>query len=196
MLCPGRNDGEELERSIHDLAALAPAVKSVAVVPVGLTKYREGLTPLRPFTAEEAKKVIATVEHFGDCMLAATGERVVYPADEWYLLADKPIPDEDFYGEMPQLENGVGLIALLRSQFMEALENTTEKAAKGTETLLVTGVAAASIDETIQLFVPGRGPHIRDVGIDSFGVLMGIAILSGIALWKACYKRKQFTGGV
>lgn len=61
---------------------------------------------------------------------------------------------------------------------------------------LVTGVAAASIDETIQLFVPGRGPHIRDVGIDSFGVLMGIAILSGIALWKARHKIKQFTGGV
>ena len=179
VLCPGWNDGEELERSIHDLAALAPAVKSVAVVPVGLTKYREGLTPLRAFTAEEAKKVIATVEHFGDCMLAATGERVVYPADEWYLLADKPIPDEDFYGEMPQLENGVGLIALLRSQFMEALENTTEKAAKGTETLLVTGVAAAPLIGELAALAKNKFPQInarvQAVKNDFFGHTITVA---------------------
>lgn len=145
VLCPGWNDGAELERSIHDLAALAPAVESVAVVPVGLTKYREGLTPLRPFTKEEAARVIDTVEQFGNQMAAATGERVVYPADEWYLLAERPIPDEEFYGDMSQLENGVGMVALLRAQFKAALENTEKAAAKGTDTLLVTGVAAAPV---------------------------------------------------
>ena len=149
------------------------------MVPVGLTKYREGLTPLRAFTAEEAKKVIATVEHFGDCMLAATGERVVYPADEWYLLADKPIPNEEFYGEMPQLENGVGLIALLRSQFMEALENTTEKAAKGTETLLVTGVAAAPLIEELVALAKNKFPQInarvQAVKNDFFGHTITVA---------------------
>lgn len=160
VLCPGWNDGAELERSIHDLAALAPAVKSVAVVPVGLTKHREGLTPLRPFTTEEAAKVIDTVEHFGDCMLAATGERVVYPADEWYLLADRPIPDESFYGEMPQLENGVGLIALLRSQFSEALENTAEVTVKGTDTLLVTGIAAAPLMNELVVQAKEKFPQI------------------------------------
>ncbi len=161
VLCPEWNDGEELERSIHDLAALAPAVQSVAVVPVGLTKHREGLTPLRPFTAKEAAKVIDTVERFGDCMLAATGDRVVYAADEWYLLADRPIPDEEFYGEMPQLENGVGLIALLRSQFTQALENTTQDTAKGTETLLLTGVAAAPLIGDLLTLAKDKFPQIN-----------------------------------
>ncbi len=179
VLCPGWNDGEELERSIHDLAALAPAVKSVAVVPVGLTKHREGLTPLRPFTAKEAAMVIDTVERFGDCMLAATGERVVYPADEWYLLADRPIPDESFYGEMPQLENGVGLIALLRSQFIEALENTTQATAKGTDTLLVTGVAAAPLIGELVALAKDKFAHInarvQAVENDFFGQTITVA---------------------
>lgn len=143
VLCPGWNDGEELERSMHDLAALAPAVESVAVVPVGLTKHREGLTPLRVFSGEEAGAVIDAVERFGDLMLAATGSRVVYPADEWYILAQRPIPPEGFYEEMSQLENGVGLIALLRSEFAAALDSCTETQAAGSRTLLVTGEAAA-----------------------------------------------------
>ncbi len=179
VLCPGWNDGEELERSIRDLAALAPAVKSVAVVPVGLTKHREGLTPLRPFTADEAEKVIDTIEHFGDCMLAETGERVFYAADEWYLLAGRPIPDEEFYGEMRQLENGVGLTALLRSQFMEALENTAEVTAKGTDTLLVTGVAAAPLIGELVALAKDKFPQInarvQAVKNDFFGQTITVA---------------------
>ncbi len=179
VLCPGWNDGEELERSIHDLAALSPAVQSVAVVPVGLTKHREGLTPLRPFTAEEAARVVDTVEHFGDCMLAATGNRVVYAADEWYLLAERPIPSEEFYGEMPQLENGVGLMALLRSQFAEALENTTEVKAKGTDTLLVTGVAAAPLISELVALAKDKFPQInarvQAVQNDFFGETITVA---------------------
>ena len=149
VLCPGWNDGEELERSMHDLAVLAPAVESVAVVPVGLTKYREGLTPLRPFTKDEAARVIDAVELFGRQMLAATGTRLVYPADEWYILAERPIPNEDFYDEMSQLENGVGLVALLRSQFAEALDLCEDTCAAGTDTVLVTGQAAVPILEEL-----------------------------------------------
>lgn len=179
VLCPGWNDGEELERSIHDLAALSPAVESVAVVPVGLTKYREGLTPLRPFTAEEAEKVIDTVGRFGDCMLAATGDRVVYPADEWYLLAGRQIPDEAFYGDMSQLENGVGLIALLRSEFNNALKNTEEVTAKGTKTLLVTGMAAAPLLESLIALAKKKFPQIearvQAVRNDFFGETITVA---------------------
>ncbi len=145
VLCPGWNDGEELERSMHDLAVLAPMVESVAVVPVGLTKYREGLTPLRPFTKAEAARVLEAVERFGNQMQAATGNRLVYPADEWYLKAERPIPAADFYGEFSQLENGVGLSALLRAEFEEALEACTVTKADGTSTVLVTGVAAAPL---------------------------------------------------
>lgn len=143
VICPDWNDGEELERSMHDLAVLAPSVESVAVVPVGLTKYREGLTPLRPFTKEEAEKVLDAVVRFGNQMLAATGTRVVYPADEWYILARRPIPEEEFYEDMSQLENGVGLIALLQSQFAQEWESCTDEKAKGTKTVLITGEAAA-----------------------------------------------------
>ncbi len=179
VLCPGWNDGAELERSIHDLAALSPAVESVAVVPVGLTKHREGLAPLRPFTKEEAAAVIETVEHFGKMMLAATGERVVYPADEWYLLAERPIPGEEFYGDMSQLENGVGLVALLRSQFCEALDNTNETAAKGTNTLLVTGVAAAPVlTELIELAkhkFPQIKARVQAITNDFFGHTITVA---------------------
>lgn len=145
VICPEWNDGDELLRSMRDLAALAPAVESVAVVPVGLTKYREGLTPLRPFTEQESCRILDMVTRFGDEQVAKTGNRLIYPADEWYVQAKRPIPEEAFYGEMSQLENGVGLVALLRSQFTEALEERENSLAVGTDTVLVTGVAAAPI---------------------------------------------------
>ncbi len=142
VLVPGYNDGAELERSLRDLAAMAPAVKSVAAVPVGLTKYREGLPSLRPFTKEEARAVVAAMTAAGDRMLAQTGSRVFYPADEWYIRADLPFPDGDFYEDYPQLENGVGMTALLREQFREAMADATGTPA-GERLVLATGVAAA-----------------------------------------------------
>lgn len=144
VLCPGWNDGEELHRTMEDLAALRPAVESVAAVPVGLTKYREGLPPLRMFTKEEAAAVIDAMEAFGERMLAESGNRLFYPADEFYLKAERSIPDANFYGEMSQLENGVGLVALLRSQFREAMEGC-DAAAGGTPVTLATGASAAPI---------------------------------------------------
>ena len=122
VLVPGYNDGEELIRSMEDLAALAPAVRSVAAVPVGLTKYREGLPSLRPFTAQECAAVIDAMTAMGDQMVEKHGTRVFYPSDEWYIKAGRPIPDGDFYEEYPQLENGVGMIALLREDFTRAAE--------------------------------------------------------------------------
>ena len=161
VLCPGWNDGEELQRSMHDLAALAPAVESVAVVPVGLTKYREGLTPLRPFTAEEAAAVLDAVEHFGDMLLASIGTRLIYPADEWYLKAGRAIPSTAFYEEMLQLENGVGMSALLRAQFAEALAQCEATAAAGTDTVLATGVAATPLLQELVASAAEKYPAIR-----------------------------------
>ncbi|MBR5540655.1 MAG: DUF512 domain-containing protein [Clostridia bacterium] len=143
VICPEWNDGEELLRSMRDLAVLAPAVESVAVVPVGLTKYREGLTPLRLFTEQESGDIIDMVVRFGDAQVEKTGNRLIYPADEWYVQANRPLPNEDFYGEMSQLENGVGLVALLRARFADALKCCEAKRAAGTHTVLATGVAAA-----------------------------------------------------
>lgn len=121
VLCPGINDGEELERSIRDLSALCPNLQSIAVVPVGLTKHREGLYPLRCFTAEEAKQVVETTERWGDLLAQNNESRIVYASDEFYLLAGLPIPEPEFYGDFDQLDNGVGLMALLEQEFNSAL---------------------------------------------------------------------------
>ena len=123
VLVPEYNDGAALDRSLADLAALGDAIVSVAAVPVGLTKYREGLAPIRSFTPEESRAVIAQLTAAGDRMLAERGTRVFYPADEWYINAGLPIPDGDFYEDYPQLENGVGMIAWLRTRFYDALED-------------------------------------------------------------------------
>ncbi|MBP1581407.1 MAG: DUF512 domain-containing protein [Oscillospiraceae bacterium] len=121
VLCPGINDGEELERSIRDLSALCPNLQSIAVVPVGLTKHREGLYPLRCFTAEEAKQVVETTERWGDLLAQNNESRIVYASDEFYLLAGLPILEPEFYGDFDQLDNGVGLMALLEQEFNSAL---------------------------------------------------------------------------
>ncbi len=142
VLVPGYNDGEELQRSLNDLAAYAPQVRSVAAVPVGLTKHRDGLTPIRPFTKEEARDVIRRMTEAGDAMLKETGSRVFYPSDEWYIRAELPIPDGAFYEEYPQLENGVGMIALLREYFREELE-AWEGTPDPAHTVVASGVAAA-----------------------------------------------------
>ena len=142
MLVPGYNDGEELQRSLDDLAAYAPQVRSVAAVPVGLTKYRDGLTPIRPFTKEEAQDVIRRMTAVGDAMRERVGSRVFYPADEWFILAEQPIPDAEFYEDYPQLENGVGMLALLREQFNDALDACDEQP-RCERVVVASGVAAA-----------------------------------------------------
>lgn len=144
VICPGLNDGEELDRSMRDLAALVPAVESVAAVPVGLTRYRDGLSPLRMVTKEEAARIIRQMETFGGEMLQKHGMRVFYPADEFYLRAGLPIPDKEFYGDFSQLENGVGMMALLKSQFHDALA-ACGKSPKGSRLILATGTAAAPL---------------------------------------------------
>ena len=142
VLCPGWNDGEELMRSLTDLSQLLPALQSVAAVPVGLTKYREGLCPLRLFTKEEAAAVIDIMEAVGDRLLRETGSRVVYPSDEFYLIAGRPLPPPAFYEEYAQLENGVGTLTLLREQFLDALVNFEGDASPG-RTVVACGAAAA-----------------------------------------------------
>lgn len=121
VLCPGLNDGSQLDRTFRDLAALWPGVASLAVVPVGLTGYRRRLPQLRPLTAAEARRVVEWVgERQGEC-LAACGSRMVYAADELYLAAGCAIPPLAAYEDLPQLENGVGLLARFAAQAAEVL---------------------------------------------------------------------------
>lgn len=130
VACPALNDGKELKRSLDDLSALFPALESIAIVPVGLTKYREGLVSLREFNTEEAAAVVTLIEKFGNECIPRYGRRLAMAADEFYIKAGLPIPDADVYGDFSQLENGVGLMALLKSEFAGALyaaENTIGK---------------------------------------------------------------------
>lgn len=124
VVCPGYNDGAELERSLRDLCGLCPSVQSIAVVPLGLTKHREGLTELTPFDADSAAKVIDTVESYGAMMLEKYGSRVIFAADEFYIKAGRELPDAEFYEDFSQLENGVGMCALLKDEVLQAVENT------------------------------------------------------------------------
>ncbi|MBR4040133.1 MAG: DUF512 domain-containing protein [Clostridia bacterium] len=121
VLCPGINDGDELTRTLTDLASLAPHALTVALVPVGLTRYREHLFPLRPYTKEEALAVVRQAEAFQTDMLARHGTRFVFPTDEFYMIAGLPIPEAESYEGFPQFENGVGLLAQLRDEFESAV---------------------------------------------------------------------------
>lgn len=140
VLCPGINDGQELARSLDDLACFEN-VKSVAAVPVGLTKYREGLFPLKPFSKKGAEEVIGIIEAKGEEMKQKTGERRFFAADEFYLLAEKEMPAVEFYEDFPQLENGVGCWALTLDGAIYEIENSEEKC-DGVKMTAVTGAAA------------------------------------------------------
>lgn len=127
VLCPGLNDGKELERSLDDLANLYPSVTSVAVVPVGLSKFRGKLYPLVPFTKETSLEALNLIEKKQREFLEKFGTRLVYPADEFYLNAKKEIPQNEFYEDYPQYENGVGLIRVMSDEFLNAIEDCDKK---------------------------------------------------------------------
>ena len=143
VLCPGINDGPELERTLRDLGEMYPALQSIACVPVGLTAYRQGLYPLEPYTKEQAQAVIDVVDAFSQRFLQEHGVRLAYPSDEFFLKAQRPIPPPAYYGEYNQLENGVGLIALLQQEFQQALEQLPQGMDVGSRQVsIATGVAA------------------------------------------------------
>ncbi len=120
VACPGINDGEELKRTLDDLEKLN--VECVAVVPVGLTRYRQNLYPLTPYTKKTAAETLDIIEQYGEKFIEKYGRRTVYAADEFYIKAQRPIPEPDFYEGYPALENGVGLIALQKEEIELALE--------------------------------------------------------------------------
>ena len=121
VLCPGFNDGKELDRTIEDLASLLPYTSSLSVVPVGLTRYREGLCQIEPFDKEISLAVVKQVEEHQKRIYKKHGTRFVYLSDEFYLNAELPVPKSDEYEGFPQIENGVGLIASMTEEFDDAI---------------------------------------------------------------------------
>ncbi len=160
VCCPGLNDGRELARTMRRLARLAPQVHSCSVIPVGLTRFREGLYPLKPFDRELARETVALVERYGEHCRKRHGSRIFFCSDELYLKADLPIPEDDFYEGYPQLENGVGLLRLLYTEFEEALANASNEA-RGTRATVATGVSAAKTLTRLRDLAKAKFPNIR-----------------------------------
>ncbi len=129
VLCKGFNDGEELERSIRDLTRYLPHLKSVSVVPVGLSKYRDGLEPLEPFEREDAKAVIGQIRRWQEKLYPEYGLHFVHASDEWYVLAGEELPPEETYDGYLQLENGVGMLRLMMEEFEDAMERLSQPGA-------------------------------------------------------------------
>lgn len=142
VVCPGLNDGQVLENTLNELVSLYPGVPSISVVPVGLTAHREGLYPLRPVGKDEANAMLDISERIGKDCIERYGVRVVYPADELYIKAQRQIPPYSFYDDFPQLENGVGMLALFKDEFLFELEDGGGMP-RDVRYTLVTGVAAA-----------------------------------------------------
>lgn len=123
VLCKGINDGQELDRTLHDLINLRPALQSVAIVPSGLTKFRDGLYPLEAFNKEDARKVIEQINAYGNWCLSQFGTRLFFPADEFYITAELPLPSDEFYEDYSQIENGVGMLTDLQTGIDFELED-------------------------------------------------------------------------
>ena len=187
VLCKGVNDGVELERSISDLTKYLPCMESVSVVPVGLSKYREGLYPLEPFTKEDAIEVIDMVEKWQKKCLKEHDLHFIHASDEWYMLAERPLPEEDSYDGYIQLENGVGMMRLLMTEFEDALGEALDDKEYKEEVMqvlkdelgghhkvtLITGrLAAPFLREMAEMFMqqfPGYEVEVLDIRNDFFG---------------------------
>ncbi len=122
VCCPQLNDGDELRRTLHDLGELMPNISSSAVVPVGLSKYREGLYPLTIFNSKTAGETIDIIEEYQAIFLEKYGTRMVFPSDEFFLIAERELPPIEYYEDFPQYENGVGMLRSLIDEFEKALD--------------------------------------------------------------------------
>jgi len=159
VLCPEVNDGKILSQSIEDLASLWPAARSLAIVPVGLTMHRAGLTELKRFDAGSAGANLEMIHSYQEHFLKRIGTRFVFPSDEFYCICHQPLPEDYEYEEYPQIENGVGMLRLLDRECREAAEDllseTKPKKPSGRKILIPTGVSAQPfIRELVDCYAP------------------------------------------
>jgi len=161
VLCRGLNDGAELDRTMRDLTAYMPALSSVSIVPVGLTKYRDTLYPLELFTKEECAAVIKQVNDFGDECMQKYGTRLFFCADEFYVKAELPLPGEDYYEDYPQIENGVGMLTSLEVEFEDALSCDCPVSASPRKVTVATGVASSALMERLAKRAMGVIPGLQ-----------------------------------
>ena len=206
VLCKNVNDGEELIRSIRDLGTYLPFMRSVSVVPAGLTKFREGLYPLELFTKEEAEQVIDTIEQFQKEFYERYSLHFIHASDEWYITAGREFPEADRYDGYIQLENGVGMMRLFLDEFEEAyqemLEDTAYQERKFTWKRTISMATGKLAYSTIQLFAermmeayPGLTIHVHSIRNDFFGETITVSgLITGVDL-VAQLKEYQAGGG-
>jgi len=172
VCCPGLNDGEALTRSMEDLEKLYPQVKTVSIVPVGLTKHREHLYPLVPFDSDGAGETIDRVEDFAKKCFEGHGSRIFFCSDEFFIKAQRPIPPDEYYEDYAQYENGVGILRLLAVEFEAAMATTDEKCA-GTSFSMACGVSARPFLENLLMTANAKYAKINgkifEVVNDFFG---------------------------
>lgn len=178
VLCKGINDGEELERSIRDLMKYAPQLQSVSVVPVGLSKYRDGLYPLLPFTKEDAKEVLHIIHKWQKKAYEEFGIHFIHGGDEWYILAEEELPEEERYDGYLQLENGVGMLRLLMNEFEEGYERLNGDE-RDREVSIATGFLAypyiQRMADRIMEKYPKSKIHVYGIRNDFFGELITVS---------------------
>lgn len=194
VLCKNWNDGEELERSMRDLYKYLPNLQSVSVVPVGLSKFREGLEPLEPFTKEDAKQVLAQISRWQKKACEEYGMHFIHASDEWYLLAEEELPEEASYDGYLQLENGVGMLRLLETEFHDALamEDGDEDTRKVS---IATGKLAApflrNFMEELKIKYPNTEVNVFDITNEFFGEKITVAgLITGQDLKKQLESRE------
>ena len=172
VLCRGVNDREELDRSIADLAGYIPCLESVSVVPVGISRYREGLYPLEPFNGKDAAEVIDQIEGWQEKLFEEHGIHFVHASDEWYLIAGRPVPAADRYDGYLQLENGVGMVRLLTDEVEEGLKELEGDQRSG-ELSIATGMliypVIRELTERAGRYYPNISIHVYPVVNRFFG---------------------------
>ncbi|AZT91019.1 DUF512 domain-containing protein [Caldicellulosiruptor changbaiensis] len=161
VLMKGINDGFELDRTISDLSKFYPNIRSIAVVPVGLTKYREGLFPLEPFSKDDAKKVLNQISGWQRKFKKEFGTKLVFASDEFYIKAQEDVPGYEFYEDFRQIENGVGLLALFKKQFLEALKRLKPDYNLKKHVTVITGVSAYEFLKNLTKIFNKKFPNVE-----------------------------------
>ena len=179
VLCKGINDGDELERTIGDLAKYIPYMESVSVVPVGLSKFRDGLYPLEPFEKEDAEKTIEIIERWQKKIYAEHGIHFIHASDEFYLKAEREMPEETRYDGFPQLENGVGMLRLQELEVNEALEKDIAEDVEAETISIATGrLAYPTLKKQVEKITakyPQKKVYVYEIRNDFFGEMITVA---------------------
>lgn len=188
VLCRGINDGIELDKTLNDLSGIIPGLKSVSVVPVGLTRFRDNLPQIRPYDVESALSVISRVEKWQRIFKKRTGSRIVFLADEWYLMTGSELPEYEHYEDFPQLENGVGMVPLLIREFNDALNGGKRPYTEGTVSI-ATGTSSFKIISMLakqaENCYPGIKIYVYPIINEFFGNTVTVTgLLTGVDIYR------------